>query len=177
MDFLNFDNDNSLTGFRLKTFELLNWGTFNTITKIEPDSANSLLTGNVGSGKSTVVDAITTLLVPHNKIIYNRAAGAEWKERTIYSYVRGEYRTEKTGREQSAKPVYLRDDTHYTVILGHFYNSGYLETVTLAQVFYIRGGSIEKFFVVSRNKLTIKEHFTGFGTDIKDLKKKLKNIE
>ncbi len=177
MDFLNFDNDNSLTGFRLKTFELLNWGTFNTITKIEPDSANSLLTGNVGSGKSTVVDAITTLLVPHNKIIYNRAAGAEWKERTIYSYVRGEYRTEKTGREQSAKAVYLRDDTHYSVILGHFYNSGYLETATLAQVFYIRGGSIEKFFVVSRNKLSIKEHFTGFGSDIKDLKKKLKNIE
>jgi uncharacterized protein YPO0396 len=33
---------------------------------------NALLTGDIGSGKSTLVDAITTLLVPANRISYNK---------------------------------------------------------------------------------------------------------
>src|SRR5690348_3274781 len=75
-------------GFRLARFEVLNWGTFNgRIWKIDPGGENALLTGDIGSGKSTLVDAMTTLLVPPRKITYNRAAGAEARERSLYSYV------------------------------------------------------------------------------------------
>ena len=53
-------------GHRLQYMELLNWGTFNNkIWKITPEGENSLLTGAVGSGKSTVFDALTCLLVPY----------------------------------------------------------------------------------------------------------------
>ena len=87
---LNFDTIASNAGFRLQYLEVLNWGTFNqNMWKIEPKGFNSLLTGDIGSGKSTLVDALTTLLVPSNKITFNKAAGAESKERNLLTYVRG----------------------------------------------------------------------------------------
>lgn len=68
----------ALAGFRLLRFEILNWGTFDgRVWTLEPSTANGLLTGDIGAGKSTIVDAITTLLLPANRISYNRAAGAE----------------------------------------------------------------------------------------------------
>ena len=40
----------------------------------EPAGHDCLLTGDAGSGKSTIVDAITTLLLPAHRITYNKAA-------------------------------------------------------------------------------------------------------
>ena len=57
---------------------------------------NALLTGDIGSGKSTLVDAVTTLLVPANRIAYNKAAGADNKERSLRSYVLGHYKSERS---------------------------------------------------------------------------------
>ena len=69
------------------------------------DGRNALLTGDIGSGKSTLVDAITTLLVPANRVAYNKAAGADSKERTLRSYVLGYYKRERSENPGSAKPV------------------------------------------------------------------------
>ena len=78
----------SAAGFRLQRLELLNWGTFDgRVWTLRPDGRNTLLTGDIGSGKSTLVDAVTTLLLPPHKIAYNRAAGAETRERDLRSYV------------------------------------------------------------------------------------------
>ena len=58
----------SKDGFRLHRLEVYNWGTFNgRIWTIEPDNSTALLTGANASGKSTLVDALLTLLVPHIK--------------------------------------------------------------------------------------------------------------
>ena len=63
------NNEIQQVGHRLQYMELLNWGTFNgKIWRITPEGENSLLTGAVGSGKSTVVDALTSLLVPHHYV-------------------------------------------------------------------------------------------------------------
>ena len=65
-------------GYRLHRLELLNWGTFDgrcEVLRLAGD--NTLVTGDIGSGKSTLVDAVTTLLLPANRISYNKAAGAE----------------------------------------------------------------------------------------------------
>jgi len=60
---------------------VFNWGTFDgRIWTLHCDGTNALLTGDIGSGKSTLVDALTTLLVPPQRIIYNKAAGAEARE-------------------------------------------------------------------------------------------------
>lgn len=174
---LDFSTDDTATGFRLQRFELLNWGTFHRhVWRIDPQGRNSLLTGDIGSGKSTLVDALTTLLVPHNRIVYNKAAGAEGKERSLYSYVRGEYKSEQDALTQNARAVALRDESSYTVLLAHFHNAGFDQHATLAQVFWLKGGqqNPERFFVFAERALSITEHFSDFGSDILDLKKRLR---
>jgi len=169
--------DDQLAGFRLHRFELLNWGTFDKhIWHINPQGENSLLTGDIGSGKSTVVDALTTLLVPTQKITYNKAAGAEGKERNLTSYVRGHYKSEKDTENLAAKQVALRDTNNYSVLLGHFYNAGYDTHVTLAQVFWCKEDQNQpaRIYLISNEALSIAEHFSQFGNDILDLKKRLK---
>lgn len=175
-----FDSLNlTFSGFRLQYLEVLNWGTFNKSRwKIQPNGHNALLTGDIGSGKSTLVDALTCLLVPHNKIVFNKAAGAEGKERNLLSYVRGEFKKEKEEITKVAKKVYIRpDDNTYTVIIGNFYNEGYNETICLAQLFWIgKDGKVEKLLMICNSPLSITTHFSGF-TDINELRKKLRNIE
>jgi uncharacterized protein YPO0396 len=185
------NTDNTQIGFRLQYMELLNWGTFhNKIWKITPHGNNSLLTGDIGSGKSTIVDALTCLIVPHHKIIFNKAAGAEGKERTMLSYIRGEYKNTKADyneidseAKRKAKAISLRytndSDTTFTVVLANFHNAGYENNVTLAQVYWIENDKAQKLFIVSVKPLTIKEHFSGIE-DAKSLKQRIKtfsNIE
>ena len=74
----DFSDNEQLAGFRLQQLEVYNWGTFNeTVWTFNMQGKNALLTGDIGSGKSTLVDAVTTLLVPSHKVAYNKAAGAE----------------------------------------------------------------------------------------------------
>ncbi len=168
-----------MTGFRLARLELYNWGTFGgRVWSLELAGHTTLLTGDIGSGKSTIVDAVTTLMLPWQKISYNKAAGAEAKERSLRSYVLGYYKTERNEVTGATKPVALRDGTSYSVILGVFRNEGYGETVTLAQVFYLRAGDAagqpDRFYVAADRALTVSHDFAGFGTDITRLRKRLR---
>ena len=59
---LDFVADDTLSGFRLTRLEVFNWGTFDgRVWTLRADGRNVLLTGATGSGKSTLVDAVTTL--------------------------------------------------------------------------------------------------------------------
>jgi len=174
---LDFIDDDRLAGFRLHRFELFNWGTFNKHTwQINPEGRCALLTGDIGSGKSTLVDALTTLLVPAQKITYNKAAGAEGKERNLTSYIRGHYKSEKDEEKLSARQVALRDHNNYSVLLGYFYNAGYDSKVTLAQVFWCKeeAGQPERLFLISSDELSIRADFSQFGNDLLLLKKRLR---
>src|SRR6202051_1856269 len=118
---LDFSADEQLPGFRLKRLEVFNWGTFNgRVWTLHTDGRNALLTGDIGSGKSTLVDAVTTLLIPAQRIAYNKAAGADARERTLRSYVLGHYKSERSEISSSGRPVALRDHNGYSVILGYF---------------------------------------------------------
>ncbi len=164
-------------GFRLHRFEAYNWGTFHgRVWRLHPGGDNMLLTGDIGSGKSTLVDALTTLLVPHNKIAYNKAAGADARERSLRTYVLGHYKSERGDTGANARAVALRDHHSYSVLLGEFRNEGFGQTVTLAQVFWLKDprGQPERFYVVADASLSIQDHFTGFGGDIAQLRKRLR---
>jgi len=177
---LDFATDDARAGYRLHRVELLNWGTFDRhVWQLNPDGANCLVTGDIGSGKSTLVDAVTTLLVPAQRITYNKAAGAEARERSLRSYVLGHYKSERSATGLSAKPVSLRDHNSYSVILGHFYNEGFDRHVTLAQVFWISDsrGQPERFYIAADRPLSIAEDFSGFGDDLKDLRKRLRALD
>lgn len=176
---LDFVADDALSGFRLIRLEVFNWGTFDgRVWTLQLDGKNGLLTGDIGSGKSTLVDAITTLLVPAHRIAYNKAAGADSKERTLRSYVLGHYKSERNEVTGAAKPVSLRDHNSYSVILGVFHNAGYDQTVSLAQVFWMKEaqGQPARFFLGAERGLSIAEDFANFGSDIAALRKKLRGI-
>ncbi|MDP2761804.1 MAG: ATP-binding protein [Sideroxyarcus sp.] len=174
---LDFMADDTLSGFRLQRLEVYNWGTFdNRVWTLQLAGKNGLLTGDIGSGKSTLVDALTTLLVPAHRIAYNKAAGADNKERTLRSYVLGHYKSERNEVTGAAKPVSLRDHNNYSVILGVFHNAGYDQTVSLAQVFWMKDAQAQpaRFFLGAEQAMSIATNFADFGSDIAQLRKKLR---
>jgi uncharacterized protein YPO0396 len=176
---LDFLADDALSGFRLQRLEVFNWGTFDgRVWTLRLDGRNGLLTGDIGSGKSTLVDAITTLLVPSNRIVYNKAAGADSRERSLRSYVLGHYKSERNEATGAAKPVPLREPGSYAVILGVFRNDGYDQTVSLAQAFWMKdaAGQPARFYLGAERALSIADDFADFGTDIAQLRKKLRGL-
>lgn len=164
-------------GCRLHRLEVFNWGTFNEkVWTFEVAGRNALLTGDIGSGKSTLVDAITTLLLPANRISYNKAAGADTRERDLRSYVLGHYKSERNEETGGTRPVGLRDHRQYSVLLGVFANVDFGDWVTLAQVFRARedGGQPERFYVVAEDDLSIAKNFAEPGESLATLRRKLR---
>lgn len=174
----DFNAGDTMSGFRLARLEVFNWGTFgDRVWTLRPEGRNALLTGDIGSGKSTLVDAVTTLLVPSQRIAYNKAAGAESRERTLRTYVLGHYKSERNESSGSSRPVALRDHNSYSVILGVFHNAGYDQTISIAQVFWMKElhGQPARLFVGAERDLSIATDFASFGSDIAGLRKKLRS--
>ena len=167
-----------MTGFRLARLELYNWGTFGgDVKSLALNGRNTLLTGDIGSGKSTIVDAVTTLLLPAQRISYNKAAGADTRERSLRSYVLGYYKTERNEVTGATRPVPLRSNSDYSVLLGVFTNPGYDATVSLAQVFWLRNGDAgqpDRFYVTADRALSVSRDLAGFGSDVAVLRKRLR---
>ncbi|MDQ0092909.1 ATP-binding protein [Paeniglutamicibacter psychrophenolicus] len=166
-------------GFRLRRLEILNWGTFDSaVRRFILDGKNSLLTGDIGSGKSTVVDAITTLLLPAHRIEFNKAAGAQKKERSLMSYVRGFHKSERGGGE-SSKPVALRKPGSYTVVMGVFANAEMGKDVTLALTLWAtqEAGQPNRFYSLAESEQSIAGDFANFGGDPLKLKRRLRGTD
>ncbi len=172
--------DTARPGFRLAALELYNWGTFDgRVEMLNLGGENALVTGDIGSGKSTLVDAMTTLLLPANRINYNKAAGAETRERSLRTYVLGHYKSERVESTGASRPVGLRDQSSFSVILGRFRNEGFDTDVTLAQVFWMAGSAEQqprRFFVTHDAPLSIRPDLTDFGRDPADLKRRLRSL-
>jgi uncharacterized protein YPO0396 len=170
-----------LEGFRLERLEVLNWGTFHkAVWSFKPGGRDALLTGDIGSGKSTLVDAIGTLLLPTQKVAFNKAAGADKRERDLRSYVLGHHRSETVEATGLSRAVPLRGPGSYSVILGVFANAAVNSTVSLAKVFWYStdpAGQPERFHVIADAGLSIAEHFREFGSDIAELRKRLRRID
>lgn len=78
--------------WRLDRIELVNWGTFHGHHVMEVPRQGFLLTGHSGSGKSSVVDAMTAVLTPRMRTTFNAAAAdgsSRGQDRTVLTYVRG----------------------------------------------------------------------------------------
>ncbi|HEX2706130.1 MAG TPA: SbcC/MukB-like Walker B domain-containing protein, partial [Candidatus Lustribacter sp.] len=171
-------DDGELAGFRLDRVETLGWGTFDkSVWTFALHGRTSLLTGDIGSGKSTLVDALTTLLLPAHRIAYNKAAGAETRERSLRSYVLGYYKSERSETTGTSRPVALRDHHSHSVVLAVFRHERLDQAVTLAQVFWLpddRMGQPNRFYVVADHDLSIADDFADFGSDIRGLRTRLR---
>jgi uncharacterized protein YPO0396 len=179
MDELPLDDLLGAAGYRLAHVEVLGWGTFDrSVWRFDLDGHTSLLTGDIGSGKSTLVDAITTLLLPANRISYNKAAGADTRERSLRSYVLGYWKSERNETTGASRPVGLRDHTSHSAILAVFRNERLQSAVTLAQVFWSpddHAGQPHRFYVVADRELGVAADLSDFGSDITALKKRLRS--
>ncbi len=151
------------SGFRLHKLELYNWGTFDSsrgnVHTVRPEGATTLLIGQNGSGKSTVVDAILTLLVRPVVRNYNVAAGAHKQERDERTYIKGAYGRFSRDDDNRAEVQFLRADVkHYSAILACFRNDEG-RVFTVAQVLYLSGdGAPEKVYCIASGEMSISEH-------------------
>lgn len=172
-----FSTSSNTSGFRLQYMEVYNWGTFdNQIFKIEPKGNNSLLTGANGSGKTTFIDALLTLLVPlKNDRFYNQSSGVQKKgDRSEESYVLGHYGDIQKEGDLSATIQKLRDKNTYSILLASFSNTDD-KVITLFQIRSFTNGALKTAFGIAHKTLNISSDFSNFDT-IGNLKKRLHKI-
>lgn len=163
------------SGYRLHRMEIWNWGTFDDkIYTIEPGGENSLLTGANGSGKTTFVHALLTLLAAERRMrSFNMSAEGKTKnERTEESYVLGEYANiEEEGAGQQAQRLRPERSEVRSILLAVFKSEDHF--VTLAQVRWFSGMELRKSFLIAHKNLSIETDFRYFDTQ-GEWKKRLK---
>ena len=88
----------------LSALEVYNWGPFRGMHRAEIDPLGTAIIGPTGSGKTTLIDGLMTLLVAQPR--YNLAStGGHESDRTLISYVRGVLGGDGANeREEVARP-------------------------------------------------------------------------
>lgn len=159
-----FNTSSEVAGFKLDYLEVWNWGTFDKkVYHMNLHGNNSLLTGANASGKSTLIDALLTLMVPlKRQRFYNQSSGVEKKgNRTEESYFFGNYGNQQQEGVASTTTLRLRDKGARSVLLASFCNVD-KRVVTLFQVRYYTGEELKVLFGVARESLTIERDFSEF---------------
>ena len=163
-------------GIRLHRVEVLNWGTFHQkVAVLSVEGGNCLLTGQVGSGKSTIVDAISLAMNPPSQITFNQAAGASRRERTLTSYVLGAYRNISDETTGLAKPDYLRRaaGTQSVILTVYGEPSGRRVTTGVLLRFQNETSTPKSQWLIADCDLSIERDFAGHG-DVRALRAALK---
>lgn len=170
----------SLPGYRLERLELLNWGTFHGEGQVfAPRGGWSLLVGDNGSGKSTAIDALRTLLVPPRLLAssYNDASGdgrkASGRDRTRRSYIRGAWASSSTIDSASPTTQYLREPGVLSAISAVFVDALPTESVTVAQVLWEYDEEVREIFAISRAAKSLKD-LLGQQTNTTEIKRTAK---
>lgn len=96
--------------FRISRMQILNWGAYSGLQTMTVARPGTAIVGPSGRGKSTLLDAMASVILP-NPQEFNQAARddrGKKRERTVYSYARGhtDRRQDENGR--SATTNYLR---------------------------------------------------------------------
>ena len=175
---LGFVTEGALSGFRLQRLELFNWGTFDgQVWTLQLNGRNSLLTGDIRrESRHWSMPSRLCLFqpsgLPTTKLLEPTARSGPCAPMC------SDYKSEHNEITGAAKPVPLRNHNSYSVILGVFHNAGYGQTVCLAQVFWMKEphGQPARYFVGADRELTIASDFSNFGSDIAQLRKKLRGL-
>jgi uncharacterized protein YPO0396 len=123
--------------FRLTRLQVVNWGAFCGYKDLAVDERGLLLTGRSGSGKSSLMDAHSTVLLPATDQRFNASAdltarGAKQSTRSVADYVRGAW-SENRDENDQAHVRYLRGGKPTWSAIGATYDNG-LGSVTTAVV-------------------------------------------
>lgn len=107
--------------WRMSRLQVVNWGTFcgyhdlKLLTEGAGTAPVTMITGESGTGKSTLLDAKTAVLMPYN-VRFNAASNRTTKgrargedERNVYSYLLGQKDSVTDARTGESRNDYLRD--------------------------------------------------------------------
>ena len=158
MQYSAFTTKSSEAGYRLEYYEAYNWGTFDKeIFPISPKGNTTLITGANGSGKTTFIQGLLTLIVPEKRLRFYE------HQRTEESYVLGEYGDIET---ESGKQIQrLRDEKSkaFSILLATFKNEE--KYVTLIQARWFSGSEMKRKYLIAFKPLTIADDFTPFDSN------------
>ena len=96
--------------YRIEQVQILNWGGYAGLQVMQSGRTSTAILGPSGRGKSTLLDAMASVIMP-NPQEFNQAARDDKgsrRERTVYSYARGMTANHQDDNGRSATPSYLR---------------------------------------------------------------------
>jgi uncharacterized protein YPO0396 len=127
---------------RLSRLQVVNWGTFQGYVDLTVPHSGLLLTGPSGSGKSSLLDAMATVLVHPKWLAFNAAAqegGRADRSRTLATYVRGAYKRSADESSGEVAAAYLRTGATWSAVLLTFDDlDGHV--TTLARLMHLARG-------------------------------------
>lgn len=120
--------------FRLTRLQVVNWGTFSGYKDLLIDERGVLFTGPSGSGKSSLLDAHSVVLLPGRDQRFNASAdltarGAKQSTRSTADYVRGAW-AENDDEYGQSQVRYLRGGKPTWSAIGATYDDGLGTVVT-----------------------------------------------
>ena len=127
--------------WRLDRVQLLNWGTFHGHHSVDVARKGFLLTGHSGSGKSSLVDAVSAVLTPRGKLHFNAAAqdtGTRGEDRSIVSYLRGAWKRGTDEDTGEVRAEYLRPAATFGAVGLHYRDGTGGKPVVLVKLYYLR---------------------------------------
>ncbi|AKK28515.1 ATP-binding protein [Mycobacterium sp. EPa45] len=130
--------------FHLSRLQVINWGVFDGYHDIPFSDGGALIAGASGSGKSSLLDAISLGFLPFNRRNFNAsgdntAAGSSAGRRTVDKYVRGAWGQRSDGG--SSKVMYLRGEGTAWSAIAVSYRSNTGRTVTGLVLKWLTGES------------------------------------
>lgn len=152
--------------WRLTHVQVSNWGTFHGTHDLAISPKGFFLTGGPGTGKSTLLDAISALLTPPRTLQFNAAASdagpARSKyRRTVASYVRGAWAMRYDQATGEFSQEVLREKTTLSVITLR-YSDGQGGTVQLSRLLLLHAGhsadsDVKSLYVIARKPLDVSD--------------------
>ncbi len=130
--------------FHLSRLQVINWGVFDGYHSIAFGPGGALIAGASGSGKSSLLDAISLGFLPFNRRNFNAsgdntAAGSSAGRRTVDKYVRGAWGQRSDAG--SSQVMYLRGDGTTWSAIAVTYTSNTGRTITGLVLKWLTGES------------------------------------
>lgn len=178
---LTYETPPDIKTYKLTRLDLYNWGGFEGRHGVDIDPRGTAIIGPTGAGKTTLVDALMTLLTEHPK--YNLAStGGHESDRDLVSYVRG---VSGAGTSDGSNAHISRSGKTLTGIAATFSDDN--EPLTIGALFWMDGTSsgasdLKRRWIFSRVAgygldAWLEAHHEGGAGKLKQLNNDVANLE
>jgi uncharacterized protein YPO0396 len=146
---VSFFEKNGDSPFRLSRVQVINWGVYHGYHDLEIDPGGTLITGSSGTGKSSLLDAISVGFLPPPYRNFNASgdrsvgSGSASGSRSMDKYIRGLI-GEVADSNGKAKPAFLRSTTPTWSAIALTYSNGSGPAITGLVLKWLRSGQESK---------------------------------